>query len=172
MSNLPLGLIVEGLVAILLMLTIGYCIILNGRLKRLRADEEALRATISELITATEIAERAILGLKATATDCDSTLGDRLYEAERVSLEMAEQIATGEKVLGRISQIADAARPAQDKQSQHAHGAAGNFGDQDFLEKPEAAQSKPMSGQDLKAAAAETAARLENFRRRSSERAA
>ncbi|AXS41207.1 chemotaxis protein [Breoghania sp. L-A4] len=164
--------IIEGLVAVLLMLTIGYCVVLNGRLKRLRSDEEALRATISELITATEIAERAILGLKATANDCDTTLSDRLYEAERVSLELVEQISTGETVLGRISQIADAARPGvvrpqRTASTGHGNAAGGNA-------EPEAAPapSKPMSGKDLKAAAAETAARLENFRRRSSERAA
>ncbi|HXW29482.1 MAG TPA: chemotaxis protein, partial [Xanthobacteraceae bacterium] len=57
MSN-ALGLAIESLVAILLLLTISYCILLNSRLKRLKADEQALKATISELITATEIAER------------------------------------------------------------------------------------------------------------------
>ncbi len=166
MTNLPLGLIIEGLVAVLLVLTIGYCIVLNGRLKRLRSDEEALRATISELITATEIAERAILGLKATANDCDTTLSDRLYEAERVSLELVEQIATGETVLGRISQIADAARPGAPRAPKPAASST-------VVAEPAApAPAKPMSGKDLKAAAAETAARLENFRRRSSERAA
>ena len=52
MSN-ALGLAIESLVAILLLLTISYCILLNSRLKRLKADEQALKATISELITAT-----------------------------------------------------------------------------------------------------------------------
>ena len=79
------GLIIESLVAILLLLTIGYCVILNSRLKRLRADEHALKATISELITATEIAGRAVAGLKATAQDADRTLGERLKAAERLS---------------------------------------------------------------------------------------
>ena len=57
MTSLPLGMLIEALVAVLLLVTIGYCWILNRRLQRLRADEETLRATISELITATEIAE-------------------------------------------------------------------------------------------------------------------
>ena len=54
------GLVIEGLVAVLLIVTIGYCILLNKRLQRLKADEQSLKATIAELITATEIAERAI----------------------------------------------------------------------------------------------------------------
>ena len=51
-SNLPL--LIESLVSILLLLTIGYCILLNKRLKRLRSDEQSLKATISELITVIE----------------------------------------------------------------------------------------------------------------------
>ena len=33
------GIVIESLVAALLMLTIGYCMLLNSRLKRLKADE-------------------------------------------------------------------------------------------------------------------------------------
>ena len=36
------GLMIESLVAVLLLVTIGYCVVLNGRLKRLKADEQAL----------------------------------------------------------------------------------------------------------------------------------
>jgi hypothetical protein len=42
-----LGLMIESLVAILLMLTIAYCILLNNRLKKLKADEQVLNATIT-----------------------------------------------------------------------------------------------------------------------------
>ena len=64
---------------------VRHCVILNSRLKRLRADEHALKATISELITAPTIAGRAVAGLKATAQDADRTLGERLKAAERLS---------------------------------------------------------------------------------------
>ena len=84
MSN-GIGIMIEGLVAILLMLTIGYCMLLNRRLKLLKADEHSLRATISELITATEIAERAIAGLKVTVHECDIGLGQRLNRAEAMT---------------------------------------------------------------------------------------
>lgn len=67
--NHSLGMAIETLVAILLMLTIGYCILLNKRLTRLKADEHSLKAVIGELITATEIAERAIGGLKLAVRD-------------------------------------------------------------------------------------------------------
>lgn len=110
MSNF-IGLIIESLVAVLLMLTIGYCVLLNKRLKRLRADEHSLKAMISELITATEIAERAIGGLKATVRDCDANLGGQLARAEELSDRLAVQVEQGEGVLTRISRIAAAAMP-------------------------------------------------------------
>jgi Domain of unknown function (DUF6468) len=105
------GLAIESLVAILLLLTISYCILLNSRLKRLKADEQALKATISELITATEIAERAIAGLKLTVRDCDQTLGERLRAAERFSGSIASQLKAGDEILKRLTQIVAAAKP-------------------------------------------------------------
>jgi len=113
MSN-GLGMIIELVVAILLMLTIGYCVALNRRLKLLKADEQSLRATISELITATEIAERAIAGLKVTVRECDIGLGERLTRGERLIVDLDRSIAAGRDILGRLSQIAAAAgRPPE-----------------------------------------------------------
>lgn len=107
---MTLSLVIEILVAILLMVAIGYCSILNSRLKRLRSDEEALRATIGELVTATEIAERAILGLKATAIECDKSLSERLTLAERLASTLKGGVLDGEDVLLRIKRITVAAR--------------------------------------------------------------
>ena len=87
MSN-GFGMIIEILVAILLVLTIGYCMRLNRRLKLLKADEHSLRATISELVTATEIAERAIAGLKLTVEECELGLGARLRSADRFTADL------------------------------------------------------------------------------------
>ena len=109
-----LGLAVESVVAVLLLLTIGYCILLNRRLQRFKADEQSLKATISELITATEIAERAIAGLKVTVRECDQNLGERLRTAERFAADIARQLTVGESILSRLTQIATAVRPAQD----------------------------------------------------------
>ena len=101
-----LGIVIESLVAVLLMLTIGYCILLNKRLKRLKADEHSLKATIGELITATEIAERAIGGLKVTVRDCDQNLGAQLAMANEMSDRLRKQTLAGEEVLHRLSRIA------------------------------------------------------------------
>jgi hypothetical protein len=111
MSHL-LGLVIESLVAVLLLVTIGYCILLNKRLKLLRNDEQSMRGTIAELVTATEIAERAIGGLKVTVRECDENLGNQLLVGTELSVKLKKQVAAGEDVLQRLSQIAMAARPA------------------------------------------------------------
>jgi hypothetical protein len=94
------------------MLTIGYCILLNARLKRLKADEHSLKAVIAELITATEIAERAIGGLKLTVRDVNENLGSQLASAAELSVQLKKQLAEGDAVFRRLSRIAIAARPA------------------------------------------------------------
>ena len=119
MSHL-LGGAIESLVAMLLILTIGYCMLLNSRLKRLKADEHSLKATIGELITATEIAERAIGGLKHTVRDVNENLGNQLASAGQMSLQLKKQLAEGDNVLRRLSKIAAAARPAPEPVSEPA----------------------------------------------------
>jgi uncharacterized protein DUF6468 len=112
--NHSLGIAIESLVAILLMLTIGYCMLLNKRLKRLKADESSLKATIGELITATEIAERAIGGLKLTVRDVNEHLGNQLATAGQISLQLKKQLAEGDNVVRRLARIASAARPSSE----------------------------------------------------------
>lgn len=106
------GLVIEGLVAVLLIVTIGYCILLNKRLQRLKADEQSLKATIAELITATEIAERAIGGLKHAVRDVNEDLGSQLSAATEMSRTLTRQLSEGDDVLRRLAKIAAAARPA------------------------------------------------------------
>ena len=106
-----MGIVIESLVAVLLMLTVGYCMLLNKRLQRLKADEHSLKATIGELITATEIAERAIGGLKHTVRDVNVNLGSQLTAATQMSAHLKSQLAEGDGVIRRLSRIASAARP-------------------------------------------------------------
>jgi hypothetical protein len=108
------GYLIEIMVSLLLLLTILYCVRLNRQLRLLKADEQTLRATISELITATEIAERAIAGLKSTMRDGEQNLGGRLERIERLTSELDEQLAAGEGLLARLTRIAGVGNaPAQ-----------------------------------------------------------
>jgi hypothetical protein len=113
MNGLPLGMMVEVLVVILLATTIGYCILLNQRLKNLRADREELQTMIVDLIEATNLANSAIKELKTAATDADRTLNKRLSEAERFAIELANHVNAGKMVFERIVKITNVARNSQ-----------------------------------------------------------
>ena len=108
------GLMIEGLVALLLLVTIGHCFVLNRRLERLRGDEQSLKGTIAELITATEMAERAVSELKRAAQENDATLGERVRAAERCCTELDRQLSAGDVVLTRLSRVVVAARSLHD----------------------------------------------------------
>jgi hypothetical protein len=110
------GYLIESMVSVLLLLTILYCVRLNKQIRLLKADEQSLRATIGELITATEIAERAIGGLKATMREGELALNERLQRSETVSAEIEFQLKAGEQLLARITRIANAAQPALEPQ--------------------------------------------------------
>jgi uncharacterized protein DUF6468 len=122
MSGLPLGLIVETGVAILLATTIGYCMVLNVRLGRLRTDREQLQKMVADLVGATELANRAISGLREAAQECDLTLSARLDAAERFSIDLAHHVTAGQAVMERISKITQAAGVIEQSPLQEAEG--------------------------------------------------
>ena len=113
MFGLPLGFFVESAVAILLLLTIGYCVVLNERLKRLHADRDVLRQMVSDLVGATNLANQAIKELKATAMEADLALNSRLEEAERFGIELANHVSAGTVLMDRIAKITSVARHSQ-----------------------------------------------------------
>jgi len=157
--NHSIGVAIETLVAILLVLTIGYCMLLNRRLKRLKADEHSLKATIAELITATEIAERAIGGLKHTVRDVNENLGSQLAAATQMAENLKRQLAEGDHVVRRLTKIAIAARPPQ------AEAEIREPAPRDFASKGLAARDAAAKPSDTKALAA--AAQAFSERRRS-----
>jgi uncharacterized protein YdcH (DUF465 family) len=110
MQQLPLGLLIEGAVALLLALTIGYCVVLNARLKRLHADRDMLKQMIADLVGATHLANQAIKELKQSAVEADTMLTLRLDEAERFGIELANHVNSGSALVERISRIARAVR--------------------------------------------------------------
>ena len=112
MSGLGLGLAVEGLVTVLLAITVGYCVMLDRRLQQFKKDEGSIRQTVIELAMATERAEHAIAGLRNTVSDADGSLTDRLRAAERFTAEFDHKLKSGDEILTRIMQIVSASRSA------------------------------------------------------------
>ncbi|MDR3471967.1 MAG: DUF6468 domain-containing protein [Devosia sp.] len=101
--------------SVLLAVTIGYCVVLNSRLKRLHADRDALRLMVADLVSATDLANAAVKELKMTAVETDLALNARLEEAERFGIELANHVAAGQAVMQRIARITAVAQAARDE---------------------------------------------------------
>jgi hypothetical protein len=110
MFGMPVGLVVETLVAVLLATTIGYCVILNQRLKRLHADRGELRKMVTDLVGATTLANAAVQELKSTARESETILLARLEEAEKFGLELANHVTAGHQIMDKLAKITSAAR--------------------------------------------------------------
>ncbi|MGV8854059.1 MAG: DUF6468 domain-containing protein [Devosia sp.] len=110
---MPIGLFVESAVCVLMALTIGYCVVLNHRLKMLHADKGMMRQMVADLIGATNLANQAIKELKQTAVEADLALNSRLEEAERFGIELANHVNAGSVLMERIARITSVARHSQ-----------------------------------------------------------
>ncbi|HWA20269.1 MAG TPA: DUF6468 domain-containing protein [Devosia sp.] len=112
MFGLAPGFFVESAVAILLLVTIGYCVVLNHRLKRLHQDRDTMSKTVAELVQATALANAAVRELKTAALEADNQLSERLHDAEKFAIELSTHITSGSMLVERIARITAAAKPA------------------------------------------------------------
>lgn len=110
MFGLTLGIVVEASVAVLLATTIGYCAILNHRLKKLHADRDTLRKMVADLIQATTLANAAVQELKTAAVEADTVLNGRLEEAEKFGVELANHVTAGQQLIDKIVRITSLAQ--------------------------------------------------------------
>ncbi len=105
-------LVADLLVGILLVATIISSVRLSRRIARLKADEAAMRAIVAELVSATDGAERAVAGLRATIAECDRDLADRIEVARRHTQDLGRAMEAGEKVMGGLERVFDTTRRA------------------------------------------------------------
>lgn len=108
MSQLTLGLAVELGVAVLLMATIGYCFVLDRRLRALRDGESALRQIIMSLERATSRAQSAIADLRASADTTSQELARDLKRARALADELALMVEAGDHIADRLGALAGA----------------------------------------------------------------
>ena len=100
-----LGFFVESLVALLLLVTIGYCLVVNRKLERLRSDQSELKQIIRELNVATNHAENAIAGLQKSAGNAEDMLGEHVRSARDLANRLAHGIAQGEEIHSKLTLV-------------------------------------------------------------------
>lgn len=110
-----LGFWADAVVALLLVATIGYSVVLNRRLTAVRSDREKFEVLIRNLNAASKRAEDAVTNLRATADDLGRHLDKKVEEARGLSDDLAYMIERGsdiaDKLVGQIRAGLDGLKP-------------------------------------------------------------
>jgi len=111
--SLPLA--ADGIVSILLLITICYAMILSRKLNALRRDKAALKAFVNQLADASANAEAGVAALRAAADDIGRTLEKKLRDAQSLRDDLVYMIerggATADRLEGTIRTRREAATP-------------------------------------------------------------
>ena len=95
-------LILDIIVAILLIATITYSVILNNRLTQLRKHRDDLTKLVAAFNDATMRAEAGIPKLKRTAEEAGSTLQERVEKAQSLRDDLAFMIERADSLANRL----------------------------------------------------------------------
>ena len=109
---MPYGMILEAIVAILLMVTVGYCFVLDRRLQALRSGREELQKVVEDLNGSIARAQTTILDLKANAGDTARLLEERVAKAQGLADELALMVQSGNSIAERLADRPSAAKSA------------------------------------------------------------
>lgn len=100
---LPIGLLLEGLVAVLLAMTVVYCFILDRRLRQLRSGQDGMKEVISGLNSATERAQGSVAQLKIAGDAAGGELREAVTKARALSDELSVMIEAGNNIADRLA---------------------------------------------------------------------
>ncbi len=139
MSGSSLGFVVEALVALLLVVTIGYCYLVNRKLEQLRSDKSELRSIVRHLHRATGQAELAIGALGEMAGSAEQELNSRIARAQELSARLESGVDKAEALLSKLTVIAGAA----------SKRGAGTSPDRALGQAPAAPPAKPIRHSEM-----------------------
>lgn len=105
-------LLVEGVVAVLLVVTIGYAFVLNRRLAALRAEQDNLGRMIAGLNQATARAQEGIYELRSASQAAEENLKQEIARAREISDELAIITEAGNNLAQKIERGLSARREA------------------------------------------------------------
>lgn len=97
------GMILEGVVAVLLVVTVGYCFVLDRRLQALRAGREELQKVVQDLNATIGRAQTTILDLKSNAGDTARILDERIAKAQGLADELSLMVQSGNSIAERLA---------------------------------------------------------------------
>lgn len=113
MSEIAVGLILETVVAILLCVTVGYCYLLDKRLRALRSGKDELKGVINELNQATERAAHGITHLKSNSDSVFANFEERMTAARALADELTLITESADNIANRIERASDQKPPSK-----------------------------------------------------------
>ncbi len=99
---IPIGLILDSLVALLLVVTVIYCYQLNARLRALRSGQDGLKDLIRGLNEATERAQAGIAQLKVAGDAAGKELKETVTKSRALADELSLMIEAGNNIADRL----------------------------------------------------------------------
>lgn len=102
----------DAIVALLLIATIGYSMVLNRRLGAVRNDREKFEALVKNLNTASHRAEAAVTNLRVTADDLSRRLEKKVEEARALADDLTYMIERGDSIADKLANQIRAGRDA------------------------------------------------------------
>ncbi|MEN6543701.1 DUF6468 domain-containing protein [Parvibaculum sp.] len=111
-TGLPFDLLLEGIVAMLLVATIGYCATIDRRLRAMRSGQDGLRDLIHELSLATGQASEAIARLRDASNATGQKLSEQVSRGRSLADELAFMLEAGNDIANRLGSIEARRAPA------------------------------------------------------------
>ena len=97
-----ISLIIDGVIAVLLGVTIFYCTLVNRRLAALRSGKDELKQVVEDLTVATTSAQMNIERLKEAGKEVVFTLEDDVRKGRALSDELSLMIEAGNNLADRL----------------------------------------------------------------------
>jgi hypothetical protein len=102
---MPWALILDGLLAVLLLLMIGYAFVLNRRLSTLRTDRDDLEAFIGRFNDATDKANASLKGLRGAAESNAALIKNAADKAQALRDELAFLVERADGSAERLAKV-------------------------------------------------------------------
>lgn len=118
--NFTFGL--ELLLVLLLIVTLGYCVVLERKLAAVKKGQQAFGQTVRDLNAAIEKAALALATLKATSNGVSEDLSDKIRRGRALADELSVLTASGERIAERFDRAVTARQPASELPSDSIMG--------------------------------------------------
>ncbi|MEL7490729.1 MAG: DUF6468 domain-containing protein [Pseudomonadota bacterium] len=102
--------IMDGALALLLCATCVYCVMLNKRLRSLKAGQDELQAAIAVFDKAAASVSATLERVEAAGLDQTRDLDHSLDKASAMAAELSVMVSAGDNIAGRIERAVDDVR--------------------------------------------------------------